>query len=137
MPGITQSVGPTGASFGFDSQFGGFPDPTHIVGSGISVNGSQGGANAWYLDGTLNATLGPESVVVNPSPDAVAEFNLVNNGLAAEWGRTSGAVMNIVLKSGTNAFHGNVYEYNRNSLLQRQQSVSARGTRRQHFFRPQ
>ena len=32
------------------------------------MNGSQGGANAWYLDGTLNATLGPEAVVVNPSP---------------------------------------------------------------------
>jgi carboxypeptidase family protein len=90
MPGITQSVGPTGSSFGFDSQFGGFPDPTHIVGSGISANGSQSGANAWYLDGTLNATLGPESVVVNPSPDAVSEFNLVNNGLAAQWSRTSG-----------------------------------------------
>jgi len=84
LPGITQSVGPSGATFGFDSQFGGFPDPTHIVGSGISVNGSQGGANAWYLDGTLNAALGPESVVVNPSPDAVSEFNLVDNGLAAE-----------------------------------------------------
>jgi len=94
MPGITQSVGPTGSSFGFDSQFGGFPDPTHIVGSGISANGSQGGANAWYLDGTLNATLGPESVVVNPSPDAVSEFNLVNNGLSAQWSRTSGAVVN-------------------------------------------
>ena len=74
LPGVTQSVGPSGSVFGFDSQFGGFPDPTHIVGSGISVNGSQGGANAWYLDGTLNAILGPESVVVNPSPDAVGEF---------------------------------------------------------------
>jgi hypothetical protein len=104
LPGITHSTGPSGSVFGFDSQFGGFPDPTHIVGSGISANGSQGGANAWYLDGTLNATLGPESVVVNPSPDAVAEFNVVNNGLAAEWSRTSGLVVNVVLKSGTNSF---------------------------------
>ena len=117
LPGVTQSVGPTGSAFGFDSQFGGFPDPTHIVGSGISVNGSQGGANAWYLDGVLNATLGPEAVVVNPSPDAVGEFNLVNNGLAAEWSRTSGAVVNLVLKSGTNAFHGDVYAFNRNSYF--------------------
>ncbi len=117
LPGVTQSVGPSGSVFGFDSQFGGFPDPTHIVGSGISVNGSQGGANAWYLDGTLNAALGPESVVVNPSPDAVGEFNMVNNGLAAEWSRTSGAVMNVVLKSGTNSFHGNAYTFNRNSFF--------------------
>jgi len=115
MPGVTQGTGPSGSVFGFDSQFGGFPDPTHIVGSGISVNGSQSGANAWYLDGTLNATLGPESVVVNPSPDAVSEFAMVNNGLAAEWSRTSGAVMNVVLKSGTNNFHGNGYAFNRNS----------------------
>jgi hypothetical protein len=126
MPGITQSVGPTGSSFGFDSQFGGFPDPTHIVGSGISANGSQSGANAWYLDGTLNATLGPESVVVNPSPDAVSEFNLVNNGLAAQWSRTSGAVVNIVLKSGTNAFHGDVYEYSRNSFFSASNPFSRR-----------
>jgi len=115
MPGITQSSGPSGSLFGFDSQFGGFPDPLHIVGSGISANGSQGGANAWYLDGSLNAALGPENVVVNPSPDAVSEFNVVDNGLAAEWGRTSGAVINVVLKSGTNSVHGDTYEFNRNS----------------------
>jgi hypothetical protein len=42
LPGVTQSTGPSGSVFGFNSQFGGFPDPTHIVGSGISVNGSQG-----------------------------------------------------------------------------------------------
>ena len=136
LPGVTQSVGPTGSGFGFDSQFGGFPDPTHIVGSGISVNGSQGGANAWYLDGTLNATLGPEAVVVNPSPDAVGEFNLVNNGLAAEWGRTSGAVVNIVLKSGTNAFHGNVYAFNRNSFFNASNPFDRRDPSGAEFLSP-
>jgi hypothetical protein len=136
LPGVTQSVGPTGSGFGFDSQFGGFPDPTHIVGSGISVNGSQGGANAWYLDGSLNATLGPEAVVVNPSPDAVAEFNMVNNGLAAEWSRTSGAVMNVVLKSGTNAFHGGVYEYNRNSYFNASNPFDRRDSEGRQFLSP-
>ncbi len=136
MPGITQSVGPTGSSFGFDSQFGGFPDPTHIVGSGISANGSQGGANAWYLDGTLNATLGPEAVVVNPSPDAVSEFNMVDNGLAAQWSRTSGAVVNIVLKSGTNAFHGDVYDYARNSFFSASNPFSRRAPNGNFLFSP-
>lgn len=136
LPGVTQSVGPSGSVFGFDSQFGGFPDPTHIVGSGISVNGSQGGANAWYLDGTLNATLGPESVVVNPSPDAVAEFNIVNNGLAAEWSRTSGAVMNVVLKSGTNGFHGNAYEFNRNSHFSASNPFQRRDAQGRTFLSP-
>ena len=136
LPGITQSTGPSGSVFGFDSQFGGFPDPTHIVGSGISANGSQGGANAWYLDGTLNATLGPESVVVNPSPDAVSEFNVVNNGLAAEWSRTSGLVVNVVLKSGTNSFHGNVYDFNRNSYFSASNPFQRRDAQGNAFLSP-
>jgi hypothetical protein len=136
LPGVTQSIGPSGSVFGFDSQFGGFPDPTHIVGSGISVNGSQGGANAWYLDGTLNAALGPESVVVNPSPDAVSEFAIVNNGLAAEWSRTSGAVMNVVLKSGSNNFHGNFYEFNRNSHFSASNPFQRRDVNGNTFLSP-
>lgn len=136
LPGVTQSIGPSGSTFGFDSQFGGFPDPTHIVGSGISVNGSQGGANAWYLDGNLNATLGPEAAVVNPSPDAVAEFNLISNGLAAEWSRTSGAVVNVVLKSGTNNWHGNVYEFNRNSHFNARNPFSRLSSTGQAFLSP-
>ncbi len=117
IPGVIQSAGPSGANFGFDSQFGGFPDPLHLVGSSISVNGSQAGANAWFLEGTLNATVGAEAAIVNPSPDAVSEFSLVGNGLAAEYGQTSGGVINVVLKSGTNAVHGDIYEYNRNSYF--------------------
>lgn len=136
LPGVTQSVGPAGSVFGFNSQFGGFPDPTHIVGSGISVNGSQGGANAWYLDGTLNAILGPESVVVNPAPDAVAEFAMVNNGLAAEWSRTSGAIVNVVLKSGTNQFHGNAYGFNRNSWFSASNPFQRRDVNGNQFLSP-
>lgn len=117
IPGMTQSAGPSGALFGFDSQYGGFPDPLHLVGSMVSANGSQAGANAWYLDGSLNAVVGAENVAVNPSPDSVAEFNVVDNGLAAEYGRTSGAVVNVVLKSGTNNVHGDFYEFNRNSYF--------------------
>lgn len=117
IPGVIQSSGPSGATFGFNSQFGGFPDPLHLVGSSISANGGQAGANAWYLEGVTNGTVGAQAVVVNPSPDAVAEFNFVDNGLAAEYGSTSGAVVNVVLKSGTNKLHGDMYEYNRNSYF--------------------
>ncbi|MFB3923359.1 MAG: carboxypeptidase regulatory-like domain-containing protein [Terriglobia bacterium] len=137
IPGVTQSTGPTGSVFGFDSQFGGFPDPQHLVGSGISVNGSQGGANAWYLDGSLNAALGAENVVVNPSPDAIGEFNVVNNGLAPEYGRTSGAVINVVLKSGTNELHGNAYEFNRNSFFSATNPFARRDAQGRPFLQPQ
>lgn len=115
IPGATQSLGPPGSLVGFNSQYGGFPDPTHVAGSLVAVNGSQGGANAWYLDGNLNAAQGVDNVVVNPSPDAVSEFQAVNNAFAAEYGRNAGAVFNVVLKSGTNSVHGDLYEYNRNS----------------------
>ncbi len=136
VPGVTQSTGPSGSLFGFNSQFGGFPDPQHIVGSGISANGSQGGANAWYLDGSLNAALGAENVVVNPTPDAVSEFNLVDNGLAAEWGRTSGAVVNVVLKSGTNQLHGDLYEFNRNSFFSATNPFARRDAQGRPFLQP-
>jgi prepilin-type processing-associated H-X9-DG protein len=136
IPGITQSTGPSGSLFGFNSQFGGFPDPLHLVGSGISANGSQGGANAWYLDGSVNAALGAENVVVNPSPDAVSEFNVVDNGLAAEWGRTSGAVINVVLKSGTNQVHGNIYDFNRNSFFNATNPFSRRDAAGRPFLEP-
>lgn len=117
FPGVVQSSGPSGAVFGTNSAYGGFPDPLHIVGSSVSSNGGQAGANAWFLEGALNATVGAESATVNPSPDAVAEFNLVQNSLAAEYGRTSGMVVNVVLKSGTNNLHGSAYGVNRNSVF--------------------
>jgi len=136
MPGVIQSAGPSGATFGFNSAFGGFPDPLHLVGSSISANGSQAGANAWFLDGALNATVGAESTVVNPSPDAVAEFNMVDNGLAAEYGPTSGGVVNVVLKSGTNALHGDLYEYNRNSAFSATNPFAQRNAAGKPFLQP-
>lgn len=114
IPGAAQVGGPPGSNFGFNSQFGSFPDPTHLIGSDIAVNGGQGGDNAWYLDGNLNISGFAENAAVNPSPDAVQEFQAVTTSLSAEYGRTGGGVFNVVLKSGTNALHGNVYEYVRN-----------------------
>jgi hypothetical protein len=126
MPGFTQAAGPPGSLVGFNSQFSGFPDPTHILGSGVVANGSQPGANIWYLDGNMNAAQGLDNVVVNPAPDAVAEFQAITNNMAAEYGRTSGAIFNVILKSGTNSFHGSLYEYNRNSYLEATNPFAAR-----------
>jgi hypothetical protein len=114
VPGVNNVGGPPGTNFGFNSQFGSFPDPTHVLGSDLSVHGGQGGANAWYLDGNLNLSNIAENVVVNPSPDAVSEFQAITNAFAAEYGRTGGAVFNVVLKSGANTPHGTLYEFVRN-----------------------
>jgi len=115
IPGVNNESGPPGSNFGFNSQFGSFPDPTHAQGSDVTVNGGQGSANAWYLDGNLNLSAFNENVAVNPSPDAVDEFQGITNSLAAEYGRTGGGVFNVTLKSGGNDLHGDVYEYVRNS----------------------
>jgi len=136
IPGVIQSAGPSGANFGFNSQFGGFPDPLHLVGSSISANGGQAGANAWYLEGVTNGTVGAQAVVVNPSPDAVSEFNFVDNGLAPEYGSTSGAVVNVVLKSGTNKLHGDFYEYNRNSYFSATNPFAQRDALGKPFLQP-
>jgi hypothetical protein len=116
VPGVTSSVGPPGTLVGFNGgQFGGFPDAAHIVGSFLSANGGQPGSSEWYLDGNLNSAVGQNNMVVNPPPDALAEFQTINTAYAAEYGRAEGAVFSQVLKSGTNTVHGDLYEYNRNS----------------------
>lgn len=136
FPGVIQSSGPSGAVFGSNSQFGGFPDPLHLVGSSVSANGGQAGANAWFLEGALNATVGAEAATVNPSPDAVSEFNIVQNGLAAEYGRTSGMVVNVVLKSGTNDLHGSASILNRNSVFSATNPFARRDTNGDPFLQP-
>jgi len=77
FPGVNSVAGPPGSNFGFNSQDGTFPDPSHVEGSDLSVNGGQGGANAWYLDGNLDLSGLDENLTVNPSPDAVAEFQVI------------------------------------------------------------
>src|SRR6266699_2376254 len=86
LPGVNNVGGPPGSNFGFDSQFGTFPDPTHLMGSAIAVNGGQSGANAWYLDGNLNISSFGENIVFNPSPDAVSEFQAITNAFSAQGG---------------------------------------------------
>ena len=115
LPGVSNVAGPPGSNFGFNSQYGSFPDPSHAQGSDVSVNGGQGGANAWYLDGYLNVSGLVENVAVNPAPDAVTEFQAVTEGIAAQYGRTGGGVFNVVLKSGINQLHGDLYDFFQNS----------------------
>jgi len=117
LPGVNNVAGPPGTLFGFNSAYGSFPDPTHVQGSNVSVNGGQAGANAWYLDGNLDLSGIGENMAVDPSPDAVTEFQSVTSNFAPEYGRTGGAIFNVVLKSGTNQVHGDLYDYLQNSSL--------------------
>ena len=89
---------------------------------GFSANGVRPYQNNYLLDGIDNNSLSEDltneaSFVVGPSPDAIAEFKVQTNSMSAEFGRSGGAVMNVTIKSGTNQFHGSVFEFLRNSKL--------------------
>jgi hypothetical protein len=88
----------------------------------FNVNGMRSTYNSFLLDGADNnaystSNQGYSAQVVQPSPDAIAEFEVITSNYSAEYGRVGGAVVNAVMKSGTNQFHGDVYEFFRNTVL--------------------
>lgn len=88
----------------------------------FNVNGLRSTFNSFQLDGVDNNAYGTSNQgfsnqVVQVSPDAAAEFKVQTNNMSAEFGRSGGAVVNAALKSGTNEFHGNLYEFIRNTKL--------------------
>ncbi len=88
----------------------------------INVNGMRSTYNNFLLDGLDNNAYGTSnqsysSQAIQPSPDALAEFKVITSNYSAEYGRVGGAVVNAVMKSGTNQFHGSAYEFLRNTNL--------------------
>ena len=83
----------------------------------VSVNGGRGRANNFSVNGGDANDMFANLPTVQPSPDSVQEFRILTNGFDAEYGRNSGSVVNVVTKSGTNQFHGDLYEFNRNRSL--------------------
>ncbi len=89
---------------------------------GFSANGARALQNNFLLDGIdNNANLGDvlngAAYVVQPAVDAIAEFKVETNSYSAEFGRGNGAIMDAVIKSGTNQIHGDVWEFLRNEKL--------------------
>jgi Carboxypeptidase regulatory-like domain len=83
----------------------------------VSVNGGRGRSNNYSVNGGDGNDQFANLPVVQPSPDSIQEFRVITNTFDAEYGRNSGAVVNVVTKGGTNQFHGDVYEYFRNKVL--------------------
>ena len=83
----------------------------------VSVNGGRGRSNNFSVNGGDGNDLFVNSPGIEPSPDAVEEFRVITNTFDAEYGRNSGAVINVVTKSGTNKYHGSIYDYVRNKAF--------------------
>lgn len=90
-----------------------------VNGGQTNANGQRGDANAFYLDNTY-ATSNPDPGVYNltPNPESVAEVHVAVNDYSAEYGHSGGLVIQAVTKSGTNQFHGSLFEYHTDNHMQ-------------------
>jgi hypothetical protein len=95
--------------------------PTILVGmrggATASVNGSRLNENNYLFDGNNYSGVYFNTGLNYPNPDAMEEFNLITHNYSAEYGRNAGSIMAAVTKSGTNQFHGDVWEYLQNDDL--------------------
>ncbi len=114
VPGVVAQGGTYGNAV--SNQSGGAR--TNAIGFGnYAIGGGFGNQSSFYIDGVAsNAPAGNLNSLI-PSQDAVQEFRVVTNNVAAEYGNYAGGVINLTTKSGTNAFHGTAYEYLRNKVL--------------------
>jgi hypothetical protein len=81
------------------------------------INGNREQSNNFILDGMDNNQTSDNLLGYTPSPDAIQEFNLITNNASAEFGNFMGGVINASIKSGTNHFHGDAWEFFRNDVL--------------------
>ena len=95
----------------------GFAEISNQGFSQIRFNGGPIYGNQFFLDGGSNTVPVHNEISVVPMVDAVEEFKVETNSLKAEYGQTSGGIVNVVTKAGTNVFHGSAYEFFRNDSL--------------------
>src|SRR5215467_927604 len=84
----------------------------------INANGQRGDGNGFYVDSTsANINPDPGTFGIIPNPESIQEFHVAINDYSAEFGRSSSVVIQAVTKSGTNGFHGSLFEYHRDNKL--------------------
>jgi hypothetical protein len=86
-------------------------------GQSYAVNGQRPESNEFLVDGDENYNTVNAGFVLRPPPDAIAEFRILTNTASAEFGHNAGSTTNIVTRSGSNQFHGDVYDFFRNDAL--------------------
>lgn len=93
------------------------PEQEDGSGNPFAVSGQRSESLTFLIDGADNNDFLGNNMIVNPNPDAVSEFKILTNEYEAEYGRTSGGIVNQVIKSGSNKIHGSLFEFFRNDAL--------------------
>ncbi|MGA7930054.1 MAG: carboxypeptidase-like regulatory domain-containing protein [Candidatus Sulfotelmatobacter sp.] len=81
------------------------------------INGNREQSNDFLLDGVDDNQASENAIGFTPSPDAIEEFNVITQNASAEFGNFQGGVVSATIKSGTNAYHGDVFEFIRNDIF--------------------
>ncbi|MDQ6700427.1 MAG: Plug and carboxypeptidase regulatory-like domain-containing protein, partial [Acidobacteriota bacterium] len=114
-------------------------NPQNGAAGTFSIAGGRTDSVTFLLDGGLNNNLLDNSVVYNPNPDTVAEFRLLTSNYTAEYGRNGGGIISVVTKSGTNDYHGSLFDYirnndfNANSFFSNEQGIARPVLKRNQF----
>jgi hypothetical protein len=120
QPGVVSTPSTMTGAYGGSFNSAGFavPQVSGDENSGaLSVNGMREAANGFILNGVLVQETGFSGAGAIPNLDSIAEFRILTNNFDAEYGNYSGGQINVVTKSGTNGWHGNVFEFFRNTGL--------------------
>jgi hypothetical protein len=99
-------------------------------GSELFSNGNREGSNNFLVDGIDNNERLTLSIVLRPSVEAVREFKIQTSLFAADQGRNAGATINVITKSGSNEWHGSLYEFLRNDKLDARNYFATPGARK-------
>jgi hypothetical protein len=139
QPGVVSTAsGMTGAYAGaFISAGFAMPSVSGDENSGaLSVNGMREAANGFILNGIITQEIGYSGSGAIPNLDSIAEFRILTNNFDAEYGNYSGGQINVITKSGQNQWHGNVFEFLRNTSLDAANYFAAgqRGSYHQNQF---
>lgn len=114
-PGVqSNNNGVASASTGTSTFILGYPEQRTLINGG--TDGGTGSVN-YYLDGGINMTNLRNTGNILPNPDAIQEFRVQTNSYNAEYGRFASGIINVITKSGTNKFHGSLFEFVRNTAF--------------------
>jgi hypothetical protein len=133
LVGLSPNVQVNPRSVGVVASTGDNSAPLFVL-SDISINGGRVRTNEYLLDGVTLVLPENNNYALAPTPDGTQEFKVISNSYGPQFGRSGGGVVNVVTKSGSNKFHGAVFEQFRNEILKANNFfANARGQRRGAF----